>query len=248
VLNAFQQQPRVLLFAVAGGAKEAPRPHVPLGGLVSEAACKRDGVSVRFVVTDTSQTIPVRYEGILPDLFKEGKGVVAQGQVGATACSSRARCSPSTTRTTCRPMPRGAEARRAANEKRRTSRSHDDPELGQIAAAARARRCADPGHAAAGRRGARPRRLDGAARPPAAQCVLCRVAFAARQRFVRNDFSVLYVASNSTPPAAAYRSPASGAATKARCCCGYDAVRLGCSRVARFSRHCRRRWWRASSR
>ena len=44
---------------------------------------KRDGVDVRFMVTDTVQTIPVRYRGILPDLFKEGKGVVAQGQLGA---------------------------------------------------------------------------------------------------------------------------------------------------------------------
>jgi cytochrome c-type biogenesis protein CcmE len=42
---------------------------------------KRDGVKVSFVVTDTAQTVPVQYEGILPDLFKEGKGVVAQGQL-----------------------------------------------------------------------------------------------------------------------------------------------------------------------
>ena len=42
---------------------------------------RRDGVSVRFVVTDTAMTVPVRYEGILPDLFKEGKGVVAQGKL-----------------------------------------------------------------------------------------------------------------------------------------------------------------------
>ena len=42
---------------------------------------KRDGVNVRFVVTDTAVTVPVRYEGILPDLFKEGKGVVAQGRL-----------------------------------------------------------------------------------------------------------------------------------------------------------------------
>ena len=42
----------------------------------------RDGVTVRFVVTDTAKTVPVRYDGVLPDLFKEGKGVVAQGQLG----------------------------------------------------------------------------------------------------------------------------------------------------------------------
>ena len=42
-----------------------------------------DGVTVRFVVTDTAQSVPVLYTGILPDLFKEGKGVVAQGELGA---------------------------------------------------------------------------------------------------------------------------------------------------------------------
>lgn len=52
-----------------------------LGGLVQEGTVKRDGVKVRFLVTDTSRSVPVEYEGILPDLFKEGKGVVAQGQL-----------------------------------------------------------------------------------------------------------------------------------------------------------------------
>jgi cytochrome c-type biogenesis protein CcmE len=44
---------------------------------------RRDGVEVRFLVTDTAKTIPVLYSGALPDLFREGKGVVAQGQLGA---------------------------------------------------------------------------------------------------------------------------------------------------------------------
>lgn len=52
-----------------------------LGGLVQKGTVKREGVKVRFVVTDTSRSVPVEYEGILPDLFKEGKGVVAQGQL-----------------------------------------------------------------------------------------------------------------------------------------------------------------------
>jgi cytochrome c-type biogenesis protein CcmE len=52
-----------------------------LGGLVVKGSVKRDGVRVNFEVTDTSKTVPVRFEGILPDLFKEGKGVVAQGQL-----------------------------------------------------------------------------------------------------------------------------------------------------------------------
>jgi cytochrome c-type biogenesis protein CcmE len=48
---------------------------------VVDGSVKREGVLVNFVVTDTVKTVPVRFEGILPDLFKEGKGVVAQGQV-----------------------------------------------------------------------------------------------------------------------------------------------------------------------
>ena len=56
-----------------------------LGGLVTAGSLQRqpDGLTVKFAVTDTVQTIPVSYTGILPDLFKEGKGVVAQGKVGA---------------------------------------------------------------------------------------------------------------------------------------------------------------------
>jgi cytochrome c-type biogenesis protein CcmE len=56
-----------------------------IGGLVEEGSVKRekDGLTVNFVITDTHKSIPVVYKGILPDLFKEGKGVVAQGKVGA---------------------------------------------------------------------------------------------------------------------------------------------------------------------
>jgi cytochrome c-type biogenesis protein CcmE len=54
-----------------------------IGGLVQAGSVQRqaDGVTVRFAVTDTAHTIPVQYTGILPDLFKEGKGVVAQGEL-----------------------------------------------------------------------------------------------------------------------------------------------------------------------
>jgi cytochrome c-type biogenesis protein CcmE len=54
-----------------------------IGGLVEPGSLKRfeDGLTVGFVVTDTAKALPVRYKGILPDLFKEGKGVVAQGQL-----------------------------------------------------------------------------------------------------------------------------------------------------------------------
>jgi cytochrome c-type biogenesis protein CcmE len=55
-----------------------------IGGLVQDGTLKRDtdGLTVRFTVTDTANTIPVVYKGILPDLFKEGRGCVAQGRVG----------------------------------------------------------------------------------------------------------------------------------------------------------------------
>jgi cytochrome c-type biogenesis protein CcmE len=54
-----------------------------VGGMVENGSVKRDGVEVRFRVTDTAKTIPVVYRGPLPDLFREGKGVVAQGTLGA---------------------------------------------------------------------------------------------------------------------------------------------------------------------
>ena len=66
-------------------AKEAPLEKTfRVGGMVEKGSLKRqaDGVTVVFVVTDTAQSIPVSYTGILPDLFKEGKGVVAQGRLG----------------------------------------------------------------------------------------------------------------------------------------------------------------------
>ncbi|MBW8315555.1 MAG: cytochrome c maturation protein CcmE, partial [Hydrogenophaga sp.] len=50
-------------------------------GMVETGSVRRDGVNVHFVVTDTVKSVPVQYQGILPDLFKEGKGVVAQGQL-----------------------------------------------------------------------------------------------------------------------------------------------------------------------
>ena len=53
--------------------------------MVETGSLKRDpnNLTVSFRVTDTAQTIPVSYTGLLPDLFKEGKGVVAQGALGA---------------------------------------------------------------------------------------------------------------------------------------------------------------------
>ena len=84
VLNAFQSN---LVFFYSPSqvvAKEAPAGRTfRVGGMVKEGSVQRNGTEVQFAVTDTAQTMLVKYVGILPDLFKEGKGVVAQGQVGA---------------------------------------------------------------------------------------------------------------------------------------------------------------------
>ncbi len=85
VLNAFNSN-LVFFFSptqVANG--EAPTGRAfRIGGLVEAGSVRReaDGLTTRFVVTDTAQSIPVAYTGILPDLFKEGKGVVAEGRLG----------------------------------------------------------------------------------------------------------------------------------------------------------------------
>lgn len=85
VLNAFQSN-LVFFFSptqVANG--EAPSGKTfRIGGMVKEGSVARetDGVTVRFVVTDTEKDMVVAYKGILPDLFREGKGVVAQGKLG----------------------------------------------------------------------------------------------------------------------------------------------------------------------
>ena len=82
VLNAFQSNLVFFYSPTQISANEAPANRTfRIGGLVQEGSVKRDGVKVNFVVTDTAKTVPVIYEGILPDLFKEGKGVVAQGQL-----------------------------------------------------------------------------------------------------------------------------------------------------------------------
>jgi len=84
VLNAFQNN-LVFFFTPTQVLKgEAPKNKTfRIGGLVKVGSLQRDGTDVSFVVTDTAQDIPVRYSGLLPDLFKEGKGVVAQGRLDA---------------------------------------------------------------------------------------------------------------------------------------------------------------------
>ncbi len=85
VLNAFQSN-LVFFFSPSQiAANEAPRGKAfRIGGMVETGSVVRgnDGLTVSFTVTDTAKTVPVTFTGILPDLFKEGKGVVAQGRLG----------------------------------------------------------------------------------------------------------------------------------------------------------------------
>ena len=86
VLNAFQSNLVFFFTPSQVIANEAPQSRAfRIGGLVEPGSLTRDpnSLTVRFRVTDTAQTIPVVYTGILPDLFKEGKGVVAQGRLGS---------------------------------------------------------------------------------------------------------------------------------------------------------------------
>jgi len=86
VLGAFRQNLVFFFSPTQVAAKEAPvNKTFRLGGLVENGSLKRenDGLTIRFTVTDTANTIPVVYKGILPDLFKEGRGCVAQGRVGS---------------------------------------------------------------------------------------------------------------------------------------------------------------------
>ncbi|MCE1184750.1 MAG: cytochrome c maturation protein CcmE [Zoogloea sp.] len=84
ILNAFQSNLVFFFTPTQVAAGEAPKDRAfRIGGLVKEGSLVRQDVTVRFVVTDTAKEIPVSYKGILPDLFQEGKGVVAQGSLGA---------------------------------------------------------------------------------------------------------------------------------------------------------------------
>ena len=86
VASAFRQNLVFFFSPTQVAAKEAPVDRAfRIGGLVQDGTLKRDtdGLTVRFTVTDTAASIPVVYKGILPDLFKEGRGCVAQGKIGA---------------------------------------------------------------------------------------------------------------------------------------------------------------------
>ncbi len=84
VLNAFQSNLVFFFSPTQVAAGEAPKGKTfRIGGIVKEGSIKReaDGVTIRFVMTDTEKDLTVAYKGILPDLFKEGKGAVAQGKL-----------------------------------------------------------------------------------------------------------------------------------------------------------------------
>ena len=83
VLTAFEKNLVFFFTPSQVVANEAPQGRTfRIGGMVLEGSVKREGVEVKFVVTDTAKNIPVVYRGALPDLFREGKGVVAQGSLG----------------------------------------------------------------------------------------------------------------------------------------------------------------------
>ncbi len=82
VLNAFQSN-LVFFFTPSQVYKgEAPKERAfRVGGMVKEGSLVKDGENVQFIVTDFAHEVPVKYKGLLPDLFMEGKGVVAQGKL-----------------------------------------------------------------------------------------------------------------------------------------------------------------------
>ena len=85
VLNAFEGNVVFFFSPSQVAAREAPLEKTfRVGGMVEQGSLRRraDGLTVEFVVTDTAKSLPVVYTGILPDLFKEGKGVVTQGRLG----------------------------------------------------------------------------------------------------------------------------------------------------------------------
>ena len=68
--------------------KARPGERFRLGGLVKEGSIEKAGETVRFVITDTEHELPVTYIGILPDLFREGQGVIAEGSLSGADFSA----------------------------------------------------------------------------------------------------------------------------------------------------------------
>jgi cytochrome c-type biogenesis protein CcmE len=84
VMNALDSNIALYVTPSEVAAGKAPQSKAfRIGGMVKDGSLKRDNLTVHFVITDTVKEIPVAYTGILPDLFKEGKGAVVQGRLGA---------------------------------------------------------------------------------------------------------------------------------------------------------------------
>ena len=84
VLNALNSNIALYVTPSEVAAGKTPKGQAfRIGGMVKDGSVKRDNLTVHFVVTDTVKEVPVAYTGILPDLFKEGKGAVVQGRLGA---------------------------------------------------------------------------------------------------------------------------------------------------------------------
>lgn len=82
VLNALNSNVAFFFTPTQVNAGEAPKERAfRVGGLVKQGTLQRNDMTVRFVITDTARDMVVSYTGILPDLFKEGKGAVAQGRL-----------------------------------------------------------------------------------------------------------------------------------------------------------------------
>ncbi len=82
VLMSFEDS--LVFFRSPSDLAESPMPAgrtFRLGGLVAEGSVVKDGVEIRFAVTDLAETVPVRFRGLVPDLFREGQGVVTEGQM-----------------------------------------------------------------------------------------------------------------------------------------------------------------------
>jgi cytochrome c-type biogenesis protein CcmE len=82
ILNALNSNIALYVTPSEVAAGKSPAGQVfRIGGMVKDGSVKRNGLTVNFVITDTVKDIPVAYTGILPDLFKEGKGAVIQGRL-----------------------------------------------------------------------------------------------------------------------------------------------------------------------
>lgn len=85
ILNALNSNIALYVTPSEVAAGKSPAGQVfRIGGMVKDGSVKRDGLTVHFVITDMAKDIPVAYTGILPDLFKEGKGAVIQGRLNSS--------------------------------------------------------------------------------------------------------------------------------------------------------------------